>query len=445
LVGEKIEDETLLSSKAKFQRLADLYPAIEQMFANDECWLTHPDYPDEIFLPKTNLIPVFVKKGSQASLSKNSFNSSLSSIVERYKHKQGVAKVGQKLEGYGQNVMFSEEEVVNLLWFTNKLLLSSAMYKLEISQRSEYWGPIFEPKSYFKVRKEFEEERDPLLTAEEEVEIAKKIENAREAQLSISEGSGDADISEQKLAISAGKEAWDKLILSNQRLVVSIAKKHMGKGLPFMDLIQAGNMGLMRGAKKFDYKRNLKFSTYATWWIRQAIGRETKNFGRGIRIPVHMVDRIIKVNKTIIIMQQALGRDPYIDELGQELELDPRRVNWLLTVAQDIISLDAPLKTTGDGESSLEDYIEDRSSISPAMSAERNSTQRYIEEELSKLNPREARIMKLRFGLNGEAPHTLVEIGRKLGLTRERIRQIEVKAKKKMRRNLVPKRLKGEI
>ncbi len=249
--------------------------------------------------------------------------------------------------------------------------------------------------------------RIPLLVAEEEIDLAQKIE---------------------KGSLPARKQ----LTQSNLRLVVSIAKKYIGRGMSFLDLIQEGNQGLMRAVEKYDWRRGYKFSTYATWWIRQAITRAIADQARTIRIPVHMVETINKLIRTSRKLMQQLGREPTPKEIGDEMEgMSPERVREIFKIAQDITSLEKPVGD--DKDSLLGDFIKDTSTPTPYDTASKQFLKENIEEVLGSLSDREARVLKMRFGLAGYKPMTLEEVGKEFGVTRERIRQIEAKALRKLK------------
>lgn len=273
----------------------------------------------------------------------------------------------------------------------------------------------------------------PLLTAEEEVQLAKRFERGCKAREELARNNGHNPAERERLEqlVQDGEEARHHLIRANSRLVISLAKKYMGQGVPFLDLIQEGNMGLMRAVEKFDYRRGYKFSTYATWWIRQSITRAIADQGRTIRVPVHMNDRIRRLYRASHQLEQKLGRTPTPEEIARELDLPPHKVNWMLRVSQRPLSLEKPVGEEKDSE--LGDFIEDEYTPPPAEMASQRLLREEIENVLTALSPREARVLKLRFGLTDGRSHTLKEVGEKFGVTRERIRQIEAEALQRLR------------
>ncbi|MFZ5858277.1 MAG: sigma-70 family RNA polymerase sigma factor [Chloroflexota bacterium] len=275
--------------------------------------------------------------------------------------------------------------------------------------------------------------RAPLLTMEEELELAIRIENARTVRKSLE--ARDAQTAEKRRRIEpileVGLEAREKLIKANTRLVVSIAKRFIGRGIPFLDLVQEGNLGLMKAVEKFDHHRGFRFSTYATWWIKQSISRAIADQGRTIRVPVHMVDRIRQLYKAQRELEQRLGRQPTIEEIASALSLPVHKVQWIMRVSWQPLSLESPVGE--DDEAELGYFIEDDTSPTPMQSAYQSMLKDKMSQVLDALSPRESQVLRWRFGLYDGHEYTLEEVGQKFGLTRERIRQIEGKALRQLR------------
>jgi RNA polymerase primary sigma factor len=286
--------------------------------------------------------------------------------------------------------------------------------------------------------------RVPLLTAEEEVELSQRIERGRMAREELAIGKvSDKRRSELRLLIEDGWDAREHLVTANSRLVISVAKKYMSRGVPFLDLIQEGNIGLIRATKKFDYRRGHKFSTYATWWIRQAVTRAIADQGRTIRVPVHMGDQINKLLRTQHQLTQKLGRDPSVEELAIALDVLPKKVENMIQVSRRPLSLETP--TDNEDDSVLGDFIEDDEIPAPDETATYNLLREHLELVMDSLPPREVRILQLRYGLLDGQAYTLEEVGRKMGVTRERVRQIEAQALSRLRHPTIKHKLRDYL
>jgi RNA polymerase primary sigma factor len=272
----------------------------------------------------------------------------------------------------------------------------------------------------------------PLLSKDEEKDLSKRIERGRLARKEMARGNVQQDrLEELHKMIEDEWTALDHLITANSRLVISVAKKYMGRGVPFLDLIQEGNIGLMRAAKKFDYLRGYKFSTYATWWIRQAVTRAIADQGRTIRVPVHMGDKISKMFRMQNDLKQSLERDPTIEELADALDEAPEKVQYMMKVARRPLSLEMP--TTKEGDAVLGDFVEDMDTPLPDETATKHLLKEHLEEVMEALPSREVRILRLRYGVPDGKSHTLQEVGEKVGVSRERVRQIEAQALRRLR------------
>jgi len=274
----------------------------------------------------------------------------------------------------------------------------------------------------------------PLLNAEQEVDLSKRIEAGMYAEHLLEAGADELPakrVRELKAVAADGRRAKDHLLQANLRLVVSLAKRYTGHGLPFLDLIQEGNLGLIRAVEKFDYTKGFKFSTYATWWIRQAITRAMADQGRTIRLPVHLVEQVNKLQRTRRLLHQQLGRDATEEELASELDLEPAKISELLQHSRDLISLDQTVGDDDDAE--LGDFIEDSDARLAEDAVEFGFMRDQIDQVLGTLEARERAVLRMRYGLDDGTPRTLDEIGRAFGLSRERIRQIERDTMAKLR------------
>ncbi len=286
----------------------------------------------------------------------------------------------------------------------------------------------------------------PILTAQQETELASLMEAGREAARRLEEEGHlltDGERADLEAQVRRGQEARKRLIECNYRLVISIAKKYEGRGLPLLDLIQEGNIGLMRAVDKFNHHLGYKFSTYATWWIRQAITRAIADQSRTIRVPVHMTERIAELGRVSRQLSQKLGREPTVEEIAEAMGLPPRKVQRMMKVAQQPLSLEMPVGE--DEDSSLGDFVEDDQTLAPGESAAQRMLREELNRLLASLEPREVQILQLRYGLKDGRSLTLEQVGKKYGLTRERIRQIEVQALRKLRHPSRSRRLRDYL
>ena len=278
--------------------------------------------------------------------------------------------------------------------------------------------------------------RVPLLTADEEVSLAQRMEKAQAARETLEE-EGETmpydDVYDLREIIIDGEEAQEHLIRANARLVISVAKKYIGRGVPFLDLIQEGNIGLIRATNKFEWQRGHKFSTYATWWIRQAVSRAVADQGRTIRVPVHMGDQLNRMRRVQLQLTQEMGRDPTIDEIAIGMETTPDKIENLLEIARRPVSLETPIDEEGD--STFGDFVEDVNSPAPAEEVATMLLHEQLGAALDRLPPREAQILRLRYGLEDGRVYTLEEVGQAIGVTRERVRQLEAQALNRLRQS----------
>lgn len=314
-----------------------------------------------------------------------------------------------------------------------------------LESEEDLWSAAGEPDP---VRIYFQEmARTPLLTPEEEVELARQLAEGREAAERLEKGGKRLSAKkrqELEEKVRKGQQARDHLIRANTRLVVGVAKRYRGWGIPFEDLIQEGNIGLMRAVDRFDYRKGYKFSTYATWWIRQAITRALADQARTIRLPVHIGEEVRRLRQAHANLAERLGREPTHHELAEETGLPIRRIRWLQRISRRPVSLESKV---GDSEndSSLGDFVPDETAPSPTDSATLEGLREEIRELLDQLSEREAEVIRLRYGFVDGKPYTLKEVGEKLGITRERVRQIEAKALRRLRHPYRSKRIRDFV
>jgi RNA polymerase primary sigma factor len=334
-----------------------------------------------------------------------------------------AAKARSQKRGLGLNLAERDEEDLEFEWIENSLI-DDAGYQHALDS-DDVVG------LYLK-----EAGRVPLLSADEEVSLAKRMERAIKATELLETRGHELpldDVYTLRDQITDGEVAQEHLVRANARLVISVAKKYIGRGVPFLDLIQEGNIGLIRATNKFEYQRGHKFSTYATWWIRQAVSRAVADQGRTIRVPVHMGDQLNRMRRVQLQLTQELGREPSIDEIAVGMETTPDKVENLLEIARRPISLETPIDEEGD--STFGDFVEDVNSPAPAEEVATNMLQEHLKKSLDRLPPREAQILRLRYGLEDGRVYTLEEVGQAIGVTRERVRQLEAQALNRLRQS----------
>jgi|GEM_PF-126030 len=458
--------------------LLEEYPAVHKLFSNPECWYTDP-YTDERFTPIENILPLLKMKGFEDKDDQGAVPHLFSEVLADWEE-ETKTRLGTIIIGFSDEVFCSAFEIELLLRLieknSEKLAITNKRYfsgtsikkvearvqeKIELEFQlagevvdedsdleadfgiSDDWftrGKIMEVKTprgettdavglYLK-----EMARVPLLNSQEEIDLSKRVERGTMAEKELNKLSGRGlkeKGPELELIISDAEAASAHLVNANTRLVVSIAKRYIGRGVPFLDLIQEGNLGLMKAVKKYDYRRGFRFSTYATWWIRQTITRGIADTGRTIRVPVHMIDRLRYMYKAIRRLEQELGRPPKVEEIAKKLDIKEKMVQWMLQVSWLPLSLESPVGDDEDSELGM--FIEDEDAPQPAEVTYHGLLSEKIEEVLNTLSARERRILRLRFGLENGRSYTLEEVGEKFGLTRERIRQIEGKALRRLR------------
>mgnify|MGYP001310508070 FL=1 len=358
---------------------------------------------DDKQLDKMQAVKKLVDKGKQKGIL--TYNEIMDALEEIELDEDQIENIYQILEELGIDVVGDKEEVD--LLDTDSDETDDMEDDLSLPRGINVDDPV---KMYLK-----EIGKIPLLTAEEEIDLAKRMEQGDE-------------------------EAKKRLAEANLRLVVSIAKRYVGRGMLFLDLIQEGNLGLMKAVEKFDYRKGFKFSTYATWWIRQAITRAIADQARTIRIPVHMVETINKLVRVQRQLVQELGRDPTPEEIAKEMDMEPEKVREIMKIAQEPVSLETPIGEEED--SHLGDFIEDDNVLAPQDAATFTMLREQLIDVLDSLTPREQKVLKLRFGLEDGRARTLEEVGKEFDVTRERIRQIEAKALRKLRHPSRSKKLK---
>jgi RNA polymerase primary sigma factor len=359
----------------------------------------------------------------------------LDMLLERGELEEIIPRSGAFSEKLDQEIVELDEPGVDILYVEDELDSDNddpLTMNAEIDQALNYERVPSEDTISLYLR---EMSRVPLLNMEQEVNLAKRYEAGKAARaklIKLNETAPEKKRVEMERIVEDGLLAREHLIKANTRLVVSVAKRYNSRGVPFLDLIQEGNLGLMKAVEKYDYRKGFRFSTYATWWIRQTITRAIADQGRTIRVPVHMVDRIRVMYKRTHELEQTLGREPSVDELADSLKIPKQKLEWMIRVSWLPLSLETPINEDED-ESELGNFIEDQETPTPSQSVYTKLLSEKINEILDSLPYREARILRLRFGLENGRYYTLEEVGKKFGLTRERIRQIETKALRRLR------------
>ena len=448
-IGELIDHEAL-------KVLCTDYPALEQLFFNDDYWTPDPKNSNQRLVPRKNIVWLLTPQDPQKQRSEEAMSRNMSLVVKRWSEFHEKSP-GRHLKGWGGHKLYSEEKAVSLLWFIHGYAGTRHLrVPVRITTADSYEGPIYPRPTPLKERSLetiFIDEairalikdgdtaglylrdiaKTKLLTAEEEVSLAQRNEAGSKAEkLLETEGKNLSPIKKEsyELLVKDGRAARDHLTKANVRLVVSIAKKYIDR-LPFVDLVQEGNLGLIKAVEKFDWRRGFKFSTYATWWIKQTITRAIADQSLTIRVPVYMHNQIRRMREDISQFEQEWGRSPSVEQISEITGQNLQKVTLMLHAEADPISLAAPVGE--DEKEELGDFIEDESILEPSERVSENLLTDKIEDVLSTISPREARILRLRFGLYSGPGLTLEETGAKFGLTRERIRQIESKALQRLR------------
>ena len=451
------------------QGLENKYASVSRLFDDASLWVENPDKKGEFLVPTDNLGVLIVKRSKSG---RSGISSALLSVYDEWEEEGNQPP--RKLFGYGRNTFFTPEQTIDFLYFAQSYFKRKG--NLTIAKQADQFAPVLKDVETDRVKDEevfeisqvvnghapveslarknekidysdgkgmFNQEEDDavalyrkdtknlrLLEALEEKYLFQVIERAEELSEFGRVSGLNGNLNPQEI-IARGDLAKDLLTQMNARLSDSIAKKFIGRGLPYQDLVQEANYGLTKAIRKFDWRRGLKFSTFATWWVRQAASRAVADQGRTVRVPVNMSDEITKAYGVKRRMTQELGREPTMDELADELGISAKKAEKILNYGKAVASLDAPVGKDEDTE--LAHFLENKDAPDPLRTSQRNILYQKLREVVETLEPREARILRLRFGLGGGRAYTLEEVGEKHGLTRERIRQIEAKALRRLR------------